>query len=215
MDIRLKQFIEDLITRYPELDTVKSDICQAYACLEQCFAHGGKLLTAGNGGSAADAEHVVSELMKGFRMPRRLTEAERDNLREADAALGDVLAQQLQGALPAIAVTGHSALTTAYMNDCDPRVCFAQQVYGLGQKGDVLLCISTSGNSENILFAAAAARARGMQVIALTGAAENKLLAQSHISIRVPQTETYKIQELHLPVYHCLCSMLEYRFFGM
>lgn len=215
MDIRLKQFIEDLITRYPELDTVKADICQAYDCLEQCFVHGGKLLTAGNGGSAADAEHIVSELMKGFRLARELPESERDNLRETDTALGGVLAEQLQGALPAMAVTGHSALTTAYMNDCDPRVCFAQQVYGLGQKDDVLLCISTSGNSENILFAAAAARARGMRVIALTGGAENKLLAQSHISIRVPQTETYKIQELHLPVYHCLCSMLEYRFFGM
>lgn len=131
-----------------------------------------------------------------------------------DAELGKVLAENLQGALPAIALDGHPGLTTAYMNDCEPLLCFAQQVNGFGKKGDVLLGISTSGNSKNVLYAAVVAKARGMKVIGLTGQKENKLQHYADVCIHVPQTETYKIQELHLPVYHALCLMLESRFYG-
>lgn len=207
-------YVEELIQRYPNLETVKKEICAVYHCLENCYENGGKLLVAGNGGSAADAEHIVSELMKGFKQPRAIKAEDREKLMQTDPENGAFLARQLQGALPAIAVTGHSALTTAYMNDCDPYLCFAQQVYGLGNTGDVLLCISTSGNSKNVLYAAAVAKAKGMHVIGLTGAAENRLQVLSDYCICVPQTETYKVQELHLPVYHCLCMMLEQRFFG-
>ena len=174
----------------------------------------GKLLVAGNGGSAADAEHIVGELMKGFKLPRKLDSAYAEALQQADPGLGKVLAENLQGALPSIALDGHPALTTAYMNDCEPLLCFAQQVNGFGNKEDVFLGISTSGNSKNILYAATVAKAKGMSVIGLTGQKESELSKIADICIKVPQTETYMIQELHLPVYHCLCLMLEDHFFG-
>ena len=132
----------------------------------------------------------------------------------ADGKLGEVLQKNLQGAMPAIALDGHLSLSTAYMNDCEPLLCFAQQVNGFGREGDVFWGISTSGNSQNILYAAVTARAKGMPVIGLTGEKESKLSAFADVCIRVPRTETYQIQELHLPVYHCLCLMLEERFFG-
>lgn len=131
-----------------------------------------------------------------------------------DQEMGTVLAENLQGALPAIALDGHPALSTAYMNDCEPLLCLAQQVSGYGKTGDVLLGISTSGNSKNILYAAMTAHAKGLKVIGLTGAKNSKLEDISDICIKAPQTETYMIQELHLPIYHCLCLMLEDRFFG-
>ena len=135
-------------------------------------------------------------------------------MKRIDNELGTILAQHLQGALPAITLTGHSSLTTAFMNDCMPELVFAQQVNGYGTQGDILLAISTSGNSRNVLFAAVAAKSKGMKVIGLTGNRENKLSKLSDVCIQVPETETYKIQELHLPVYHCLCMMLEEHFFG-
>ena len=137
-----------------------------------------------------------------------------EKLVRENAELGTVLAKSLQGALPAIALDGHPALSTAYMNDCEPLLCFAQQVNGYGKTGDVFLGISTSGNSKNVLYAATTAHAKGMKVIGLTGAKNSKLEQMSDVCIKVPQTETYMIQELHLPVYHCLCLMLEERFFG-
>lgn len=182
--------------------------------LVESYNNEGKLLIAGNGGSAADAEHIVGELMKGFKLPRKLNENFTDKLISENEELGTVLAESLQGALPAIALDGHPALSTAYMNDCEPLLCFAQQVNGYGKAGDVFLGISTSGNSKNILYAATTAHAKGMKVIGLTGAKDSKLMQMSDVCIKVPQTETYMIQELHLPVYHCLCLMLEDEFFG-
>lgn len=209
----IKKHIDLLCERYPALKIVEADIAAAYQILENSYRNGGKLLVAGNGGSAADAEHIVGELMKGFKLPRKPQPGFAEKLIQENAELGAVLAENLQGALPAIALDGHPALSTAYMNDCEPLLCFAQQVNGYGKEGDVFLGISTSGNSKNVLYAAATAHAKGMKVIGLTGAKNSKLEQMSDVCIKVPQTETYMIQELHLPVYHCLCLMLEEEFF--
>ena len=206
--------IEILVKRYPELLVAKDDILKAYKVLRDYYSCGGKLLIAGNGGSGADAEHIVGELMKGFKLPRKPDADFADKLVKENKKLGTVLAENLQGALPAIALDGHPALSTAYMNDCEPLLCFAQQVNGYGKTGDVFLGISTSANSKNVLYAATTAHAKGMKVIGLTGAKDSKLAQMSDVCIKVPQTETYMIQELHLPVYHCLCLMLENEFFG-
>lgn len=211
---KLRKHIELLVSRYPVLEGCEDSIVQAYFVLEKSYADDHKLLVAGNGGSAADAEHIVGELMKGFKLSRKLDSQMSQKLIEENEELGKTLAENLQGALPAIALDGHPALSTAYMNDCEPLLCFAQQVNGYGMAGDVFLGISTSGNSKNILYAAVTARAKGMPVIGLTGAKNSKLENLSDVCIKVPQTETYMIQELHLPVYHCLCLMLEDRFFG-
>jgi len=214
LENRLMKHIDLLVERYPSLESVKDDIIAAYLLMEECYENGGKLLVAGNGGSAADAEHIVGELMKGFKMPRKPGTAFAEKLVAENHELGSVLAENLQGALPAIALDGHPALSTAYMNDCEPLLCFAQQVNGYGKAGDVFLGISTSGNSKNVLFAATTAHAKGMKVIGLTGAKDSKLKDMSDVCIKAPQTETYMIQELHLPIYHCLCLMLEDRFFA-
>lgn len=211
---KLKKHVELLISRYPVLECCEDSIIRAYFMLEESYAAGHKLLVAGNGGSAADSEHIVGELMKGFKLARKLDEEISQKLINESEELGKTLAEKLQGALPAIALDGHPALSTAYMNDCEPLLCFAQQVNGYGAEGDVFLGISTSGNSKNILYAAVTAHAKGMKVIGLTGAKDSKLDVLSDVCIKVPQTETYMIQELHLPVYHCLCLMLEDRFFG-
>ena len=203
-----------LIMRYPHLECCKGNIIIAFEFIRDCYKNGGKLLVCGNGGSAADAEHIVGELMKGFKKARHLASIEVEKLVEIDSLMGRTLADNLQGALPAIALDGHPALTTAYMNDCEPLLCFAQQVNGFGKENDVFLGISTSGNSKNVLYAAVVAKAKGMKVVGLTGAKESKLSGMADVCIRVPQTETYMIQELHLPVYHTLCLMLEDKFFG-
>ena len=210
---KLKEHVELLIARYPMLEGCEDSIIRAYFLLEESYSKGNKLLVAGNGGSAADSEHIVGELMKGFKLSRKPDMGFASKLIEKDEELGRVLAENLQGALPAIALDGHVALSTAYMNDCEP-LCFAQQVNGYGEEGDVFFGISTSGNSKNVLYAAVTAHAKGMKVIGLTGAKNSKLEQMSDICIKVPQTETYMIQELHLPVYHCLCLMLEDRFFN-
>lgn len=175
LETRLYQYIDLLILRYPQLIVVKDCIVEAYQILEESYTNDGKLLVAGNGGSAADAEHIVGELMKGFVNPRRLEAEYSDALITVNKELGRVLSENLQGALPAIALDGHLALTTAYMNDCEPLLCFAQQVNGYGKKSDVFLGISTSGNSKNILYAATVAKAKGMKVIGLTGKKDSKL----------------------------------------
>lgn len=210
----VKKHLDVLTDRYPELLSIKQSVVDAYRIIAESYDRGGKLLVAGNGGSAADAEHIVGELMKAFVLPRRLSSETADKLIAIDAELGKVLANNLQGALPAIALDGHFALSTAYMNDCEPLLCFAQQVNGYGRDGDVFLGISTSGNSKNVLYAATVARARGMKVIGLTGQKDNKLECLCDVCIKVPAVETYMVQELHLPVYHCLCLMLEEHFFG-
>ena len=207
--------LDVLIDRYPELDGQKENIVEAYKILEESYANGGKLLVAGNGGSAADSEHIVGELMKGFENPRKLPQEYVDRLKAVNEEMGDVLGANLQGGLPAIALDGHLALSTAYMNDCEPLLCFAQQVNGFGNKNDVFLGISTSGNSKNILYALTVAKAKGMKVIGLTGAKDSKLSSMADVTIRSSQTRTYMIQEHHLPIYHCLCLMLEDRFFGV
>lgn len=210
----MEEHLNHLIDRYPKLIVCKEDIMRAYEILEAAYQNGRKLLVCGNGGSASDSEHIVGELMKEFKLKRKVYGNQAAALKEIDPELGQVLADNLQGALPAISLTGHSALQTAYMNDAVPELVFAQQVNGYGKPGDVFLGISTSGNSKNVLYAAVNAKAKGLKVIGLTGAKENKLMKFADVCIRVPETETYKIQELHLPVYHCLCLMLEQKFFG-
>lgn len=207
------KYLEELLVRYPVLTSVKAEIKEAYEILENCYENGGKLLIAGNGGSCADAEHIVGELMKGFVKRRAVSEEFAQKLLEADPVRGKELADKLQGGLPAIALTGHPGLSTAFLNDVDGSFIYAQQTYGYGKKGDVLLGISTSGNSQNIMYAMAAARAMGMKTIGLTGRDGGQLKETADTAIVVPENETFKIQELHLPVYHALCLMLEERFF--
>lgn len=214
VNCEIKHYLDLLLEHYPVLEAAKEEIISAYSLMKECYVQDGKLLIAGNGGSAADAEHMVGELMKSFCMTRKLPLDYVQKLMLTDAEMGAELAANLQGALPAIALDGHPALTTAYMNDCDPLLCFAQQVNGYGRPEDVFMGISTSGNSKNVLYAAITARAKGMKIIGLTGAKESRLMQLSDVCIRVPQTETYRVQELHLPVYHCLCQMLESSFFG-
>ena len=206
--------ITNLLARYPALECCKDSIVQAYLLMEQSYLSQHKLLVAGNGGSAADSEHIVGELMKGFKLSRPIDSELARACQDIDSQMGTTIAEHLQGALPAIALTGHPGLSTAYMNDCVPELVFAQQMSGFGQAGDTFLAISTSGNSKNILYAAIVAKAKGVKIIGLTGSRESKLSALADVCIQVPETETYKVQELHLPVYHCLCLMLEDRFFG-
>lgn len=210
---RPQEYLAELISRYPSLRVCETDIMAAYELLAETFSNKGKLLVAGNGGSAADAEHIVGELMKSFVLPRKIDDEYARKLIEADENLGQVLANNLQGALPAIAVVNHVALSTAYLNDVNPLLSFAQQVNGYGQTGDVFLGITTSGNSSNVLYAVVTAKAKGMKTIALTGKDGGKIKNMVDVAIVVPENETYKIQELHLPIYHCLCLMLETTYF--
>lgn len=214
MEERTRQNLDLLVERYPVLGQCRDDIASAYNILEEAYAAGRKLLVAGNGGSAADSEHIVGELMKEFKLKRKIFSAQADRLKKIDADMGPVLADNLQGTLPAISLVGEPALSTAFMNDAAPMLIFAQQINGLGQAGDVFLGISTSGNSKNVLYAAVAAKSKGLKIIGLTGENVNKLEEFTDVCIHVPEAETYKIQELHLPVYHCLCLMLEDHFFG-
>ena len=206
--------IEVLIERYPQLTECRESIQAAYDILKEAYTKDRKLLVCGNGGSASDSEHIVGELMKEFKLKREVYHDQAEAMQCIDPELGGILAKHLQGALPAIALTGHSSLTTAFMNDSNPELIFAQQVNGYGKAGDVFLGISTSGNSRNILFAAVTAKSKGLKVIGLTGQKPNRLAQLADVCIQVTETETYKIQELHLPVYHCLCMMLEEHFFG-
>ena len=210
----LEKHLNTLFERYPELSDQRDNIVLAFKIMEDSFSKGGKLLIAGNGGSAADAEHIVGELMKGFERKRSISAELKEKLSAIDHELGELLGENLQCGLPAIALDGHFALNTAVMNDLSPQLCFAQQVNGYGSKNDVLLGISTSGNSKNIIYAAMVAKAKEMKVIGLTGAKDSSLGKLSDVTVRSPQTRTYMIQEHHLPIYHCLCLMLEDRFFG-
>ena len=213
MENNIYRHIDTLIQRYPALALCKDDILTAYTTLCEAYTKECKLLVCGNGGSASDCEHIVGELMKEFKLKREVYKEQAANMKQIDEQLGSVLANHLQGALPAITLTSHSSLTTAFMNDSQPELVFAQQVNGYGKAGDVLLGISTSGNSMNVLYAAVTAKAKGLKVIGLTGQRDSRLKSFSDVCIQVPETETYKIQELHLPVYHCLCMMLEEHFF--
>ncbi len=213
IDPRIKRHIELLICRYPKLYCCKEDIAEAYLILEEAFCNDKKLLIAGNGGSAADAEHIAGELMKRFISPRPVPREFADKLISIDKQRGENLANNLERGLMTIPLVAHEAMTTAYINDVDGLGVFAQQLYGFGREGDVFLGISTSGNSKNIMPATVVARALGIKVIGLTGADGGELAKVSDVAVRVPEEETYLIQELHLPVYHCWCRMLEERFF--
>ena len=206
--------VDLLVERYPKLAVCRDDIIKAYEIMEEAYVNDHKLLIAGNGGSAADSEHIAGELMKRFKTPRPVPSEFSQKLKEIDPVRGENLSKNLERGLMAIPLVAHEALTTAYINDVDGLGVFAQQLYGFGRPGDVFLGISTSGNSKNVMSATVVARALGIKVIGLTGESGGELAKVADVSIRVPETETYMIQELHLPVYHCLCLMLEDRFFG-
>ena len=214
MNDQQNRHIDTLIQRIPRLLGCRQDINDAYVLLKKAYSNNRKLLVCGNGGSASDSEHIVGELMKEFRLKRKVYVNQAEAMKAIDPEMGQILAENLQGALPAICLTGHSALTTAFMNDANADLIFAQQVNGYGKPNDVFLGISTSGNSKNVLYAAITAKSKGLSVIGLTGEAESRLSEIADVCIKVPETETYKIQELHVPVYHCLCLMLEEYFFG-
>lgn len=201
-----KIFVE-LLERYPALEHCKDEIFKSFEIMAECFENGGKLLCCGNGGSAADCDHFAGELLKGFLKKRPLSDSEKEKF-------GDrFIADNLQKGLPVISLCTHSALMTAFSNDAVPSLVFAQQVYAYAKNGDVLLCFSTSGNSENIVYAAETALAADMKVISITGEKESTLSRFSDVCIKLPETKTFKIQELTLPVYHCLAAMIENKFF--
>ena len=196
--------LTNLFERYPELKNCKDDIERALAAMTACYKGGGKILLCGNGGSAADCDHIVGELMKGFLLRRDVK----------DTRLSEDIRQRLEGALPAISLPSQSAALTAFINDVDPSMAYAQLLYGYARAEDLFIGISTSGNSENVVNAATVAKAIGLKTLALTGSRASALSDICDVTIRVPETETYKIQELHLPVYHYLCAKLEECFFG-
>lgn len=209
-----KKQLEKLLNRYPVLECCKTDIWEAFLILKETYEKDGKLLVCGNGGSGADSEHIVGELMKEFAIKRPLPEKTKRELEEISSADGKVLGNHLQGSLPAIPLTGNIALSTAFANDAVPELVFAQQVYGYGKANDTLLGISTSGSSQNVIYAMETAKVKGMHVIGLAGKTGGKMKLLCNNCICVPATETPDIQELHLPVYHALCRMVEEEFFG-
>ena len=214
LDARLNKHIDRLIDRYPGLEVCRKDLINAYFVMEEAYQADHKLLIAGNGGSAADSEHIAGELMKSFKAQRPVSPEFAEKLKAIDPVRGENIAKNLQCGLTAIPLVAHEALTTAYINDVDGNGVFAQQLFGIGRPGDVFLGISTSGNSKNVITATIVAKALGIKVIGLTGASGGELAKISDVAVKVPETETYMIQELHLPVYHCWCLMLEDRFFG-
>jgi D-sedoheptulose 7-phosphate isomerase len=205
--------VSSLMKNYPLLESCKLEIEKAAQLMISCYEKGNKILICGNGGSAADSEHIVGELMKGFLMRRSLSNEKKAELKLSCPEISDELLSQLQGALPAISLTGSYAFSTAFSNDVNPNYVFAQQVFGLGKKGDVLIGISTSGNSVNVVEACKIAKGVGMQVIGLTGMNGGKLKELSDVAILVPAIITYQVQELHLPIYHALCALVEEYFF--
>jgi D-sedoheptulose 7-phosphate isomerase len=208
--------IDELIKRYPTLLGCNESILDSFIIMRDSFSSNGKMLICGNGGSCSDSEHIAGELMKGFEKRRECPKSFGDKLISVSPNFGLEIKQKLQGALPCISLSGEPALSTAFSNDVRDggSYVFAQQVYGYGQQNDVLLSISTSGNSKNVLYASVVAKAKGMKIVGLLGHDGGKIKTYCDSAIVVPVFETYKIQELHLPIYHCLCLMLEDWFFG-
>lgn len=196
--------MKDLLSSYSQLNTCAENIEKALTLMIETYKKGGKILTCGNGGSASDADHIVGELMKGFLKKREVT----------DGKIPQELREKLQGALPAISLCAHTALVTATANDNDADMIFAQQVYGYAKENDLLIAISTSGNSKNVVNAARVAKALGVKVIALTGEKGGELKSLANVTICAPSNVTYKIQEYHLPIYHYLCARVEDEFFA-
>lgn len=197
----------ELFAHYPSLESQRGSIEGAFKSLVATFSSGGKLLICGNGGSAADADHIAGELLKGFDLPRKLLADER-------TGLSAITAERLQRALPVIPLSAFSAFQSAFLNDVDSAFAFAQLTFALGRPEDALLAISTSGNSRNVLLAVEVAKARGMRVIGLSGATGGALASYCDQAILVPEMRTHRIQEFHLPIYHALCLALEQKFFG-
>ena len=205
--------IEILTSRYPALEACKADILVAFEVLRDSYAHGGKLLVCGNGGSAADAEHIVGELMKGFLLKRELTDEQRQAFSEIKD--GEYLANHLQGALPAVTLSAHEGLNTAFANDIAADMIFAQQVWAYASSSpDALIALSTSGNSANVVNAVKVANAMGIESIGITGEKMSLMSEMCTVCLRLPETETFKVQELTLPVYHALCAMAEATYFN-
>jgi D-sedoheptulose 7-phosphate isomerase len=212
-----KAYLDECLTSYPVLEQCRIDIVCAFEILVACFAGGGKVLACGNGGSAADADHIVGELMNKFALKRMLTQEDTQRIEESRVPLGDkqFFLSHLQRQLPAISLSAHSPLVTAIANDEDPEMIFGQQVFGYGRNGDVLIALSTSGNSKNIIRAIGVANIFGLKTICLTGKSGGKMRDLGcAVCICVPEDITYKIQQLHQPVYHCLCAMVETEIFG-
>lgn len=207
------EILNDLLNRYPQLINEKDNILNTFELLKTTFENGNKLLVAGNGGSASDSNHIVGELMKSFELKRDIDSQLYDKIK-SNEKYGKELVESLQGALPAISLNNHESLNTAFLNDVNPCATFAQQIIGYGNENDVFLGISTSGNSKNVVMAAIVAKAKGLKVIGLTGSKDSDLQELSDITIKAPETRTFKIQEYHLPIYHCLCLMLEDYFFN-
>ena len=197
----------ELFERYPSLDSCKEDILKSFEIIAECFENGGKVLCCGNGGSAADCDHFAGELLKGFLKKRPLSDEEKSKFDDK------FIADNLQKGLPVISLNAHTALMTAFSNDAHSSLVYAQQVYAYAKSGDVLLCFSTSGNSANVIFAAETALASDMKIISITGERISPLKRFSDVCINLPESETFKIQELTLPVYHCLAAMIENKFF--
>lgn len=206
--------LNELIQRYPSLEVCRADMDRAVEMLIACFNLDGKLLACGNGGSAADCEHIVGELMKAFLLKRRLEPDKQSRIRSMFPDDAELLIQNLQRAVPAISLVSQTALMTAFGNDASAQLLFAQQVLSYGRPGDILLAISTSGNSPNVLYAAQVAKLQGVKVIGLIGESGGKLKSLCDTAICVPAKLTYQIQELHLPAYHCLCACVENELFG-
>ena len=204
----------ELMTRYPQLEGCRESIEKAMDLLRSMYAKGGKLLACGNGGSSADCEHIVGELMKSFLIHRPMTQEVKASLEEKFPEDAEKFYSCMQRGIPAISLPSQTAVLSAYVNDVDPEFFYAQLVHGYGRVGDVVLCISTSGNSKNVVRAAQMAKALGLGTLALTGQKDSKLSALCDVTVRVPEIETFKIQELHLPVYHYLCAQLEEELFG-
>ena len=207
--------INELINSYPSLASCREDIEDAIAAMIECYENGGKILLCGNGGSCADCDHIVGELMKGFLKARPLDEEKKKTMTALCPALDDTLLSGLQCGLPTISLTSFTALNTAFCNDENPELIYAQALLGLAKPGDILIGISTSGNARNVNAAAKIALGLGMKVISMTGKNGGSLAELATISIKAPETETFKTQELHLPIYHCLCACVEEHFFKM
>ena len=205
------EIIEDLFNRYPALSACKQDIIDAIEEITSCYNNKGKLLLCGNGGSCADADHIVGELMKSFEKKRPIDSELEKNLNTTER--GKYISEKLQNALPAISLNAHSSLYSAISNDIDSDLVFAQQIVGYGNPGDIIITISTSGNSQNVVDAAITAKAKGLKVVGLTGESGGKIKEFCDITIRVPASSTPEIQELHLPVYHTICKYIEDEFF--
>jgi D-sedoheptulose 7-phosphate isomerase len=206
--------LDDLVKRRPELKVCKQSINDSYLMLLDTISKGGTIFTCGNGGSAADAEHIVGELLKGFMKGRKLSKSDIESIEKHYPGEGERISKSLQKTIRAVSLTSHIALITAFMNDVDPAFVFAQQLMGLGKANDTLIAISTSGNSENIINACKIARINQIKVIGLTGESNGKLINHSDITIRAPEKAVPLIQELHLPIYHALCAMLEVKLYS-